>query len=148
GTQKFHEFYKAPGKSAAGAIFAGVMGVASVAMSAATAAEAQQHRNSLGSYTSRGESLMENSRGFAEAASASFAEMGKRFKATSATQNYQFILTKVDSGIALVKVSKDSGKVEKEIIIEDKKPEYEVDEIGGFLYYQSDGKSIKAFDLK
>ncbi|MEZ4839821.1 hypothetical protein [Flavobacterium sp.] len=148
GTQKFHEFYKAPGKSAAGAIFAGVMGVASVAMSAATAAEAQQHRNSLGSYTSRGESLMENSRGFAEAASASFAEMGKRFKATSATQNYQFILTKVDGGIALVKVSKDSGKVEKEIIIEDKKPEYEVDEIGGFLYYQSDGKSIKAFDLK
>lgn len=148
GKQKFHEFYKAPGKSAAGAIFAGVMGVVSVAMSAATAAEANQHRNSLGSYTSYGESLMDSSRDFAVAASASFAEMGKRFKATAATQNYQFILTKLDNGIGLVKVSKDTGKVEKEIVIEDKKPEYEVDEIGGFLYYQSNDKTIQAFDLK
>lgn len=148
GKQKFHEFYKAPGKSAAGAIFAGVMGVASVAMSAATAAEANQHRNSLGSYTSYGESLMDSSRDFAVAASASFAEMGKRFKATAATQNYQFILTKLDNGIGLVKVSKDTGKEEKEIVIEDKKPEYEVDEIGGFLYYQSNDKTIQAFDLK
>lgn len=148
GKQKFHEFYKAPGKSAAGAIFAGVMGVVSVAMSAATAAEAQQNRNSLGSYTSYGESLMDSSGDFAAAASASFAEIGKRFKATAATLNYQFILTKLDNGIGLVKVSKDTGKVEKEIVIEDKKPEYEVDEIGGFLYYQSNDKTIQAFDLK
>lgn len=148
GSKKFHEFYKAPGKSAAGAIFAGVMGVAAAGMSAATAVEAQQNRNSLGNYTSYGESLMENSRDFGNIASASFAEMSKRFKATSATQNYQFILTKLDNGIGLVKVSKDTGKVEKEVIIEDKKPEYEVDEIGGFLYYQANGKTIKAFDLK
>ncbi len=148
GAQKFHEFYKAPGKSAAGAIFAGVMGVASVAMSAAAASEANQNRNSLGSYTSYGESLMDSSRDFAVAASASFAEIGKRFKATSATQNYQFILTKLDNGVGLVKVSKDTGKVEKEIVIEDKKPEYEVDEIGGFLYYKSNDRTIKAFDLK
>ena len=148
GKKKFHEFYKAPGKSAAGAIFAGVMGVVSVAMSAATAAEAQQNRNSLGSYTSYGESLMDSSGDFAAAASASFAEIGKRFKATAATLNYQFILTKLDNGIGLVKVSKDTGKVEKEIVIEDKKPEYEVDEIGGFLYYQSNDKTIQAFDLK
>ncbi|MDV7400343.1 hypothetical protein RZS08_53505, partial [Arthrospira platensis SPKY1] len=45
GSKKFHEFYKAPGKSAAGAIFAGVMGVAAAGMSAAAAAEAQQNRN-------------------------------------------------------------------------------------------------------
>lgn len=147
GTPKFHEYYKAPGKSAAGAIFAGVMGVAAVAMSAATAAEANQNRNSLGSYTSYGESMMDSSRDFAGAASASFAEIGKRFKATSATQNYQFILTKLDNGIGLVKVSKDNGKVEKEIVIEDKKPEYEVDEYGGMLYYRANDKTIQAFDL-
>ena len=57
-------------------------------------------------------------------------------------------MTKLDNGIGLVKVSKDTGKVEKEIVIEDKKPEYEVDEIGGFLYYQSNDKTIQAFDLK
>lgn len=148
GSQKFHEYYRPPGKSAAGAIFAGVMGVAAATMSAAAAAEANQNRNRLGYYTSYGESMMDSSRSFANAASASFAEIGRRFKATSATENYQFILTKLDEGVGLVKVNKDTGKVEKEIVLKDKKPEYEVDEFGGFLYYRANDRTIQAFDLK
>ncbi|MDP3313679.1 hypothetical protein [Lutibacter sp.] len=74
--------------------------------------------------------------------------MSKRFKSTSATKDAQFMLSKLDDGVGLVKVSKDSGKPTKEIILNDKKPEYEVDEWGGFLYYKASGSTINAFDLK
>ncbi len=32
--------------------------------------------------------------------------------------------------------------------LKDKKPEYEVDEFGGILYYKADANSIYAYDLK
>jgi len=38
--------------------------------------------------------------------------------------------------------------VEKEIILKDKKPEYEVDEYGGVLYYKAKDDLIYAYDLK
>ena len=46
-----------------------------------------------------------------------------------------------------MKLSKDSGKVEKEIILKNKKPEYKVDELGGILYYQADKKTIYAYSI-
>ncbi len=86
--------------------------------------------------------------GLAMATGASISEMLKRFKATAATENDQFILTKLDDGVGLVKLSKDTGKVDKEIVLKDKQPEYIVDEIGGILYYKADNNSIFAYDLK
>ena len=74
--------------------------------------------------------------------------MNNRFKSTSATKDAQFMLSKLDDGVGLVKVSKDSGKPTKEIILNDKKPEYEVDEWGDFLYYKAGGSTINAYDLK
>ena len=56
---------------------------------------------------------------FAAIGSASFNKMSKRFKAT---ENASFILTKIDGGIGLVKVDKDSGETLDEIIIKDKNP--------------------------
>ena len=84
---------------------------------------------------------------FAEISSISFNELSKRFKATAATQNSQFILTNLDSGAGLVKINKDSGAVEKQILLKDKKPEYQVDEWAGILYYKADDNSIFAYDL-
>jgi hypothetical protein len=84
----------------------------------------------------------------AAASGASVAEMLKRFKATAATKNDQFILTKLDDGVGLVKISKDTGAKGKEIVLKDKQPEYIVDEIGGLLYYKADNNSIFAYDLK
>lgn len=148
GSQKFHEYYKSPGKSTAGKIFAGVMGVASVAVASSAALTAGANKNSLGDYNSYGERAKIVQDGFSDIASASFTEMSKRFKATSATENYQYILTLLDSGVGLVKINKDNGSKEKEVLLKDKKPEYEVDEIGGMLYYQKDGSTIYAFDLQ
>ena len=57
------------------------------------------------------------------------------------------VLSKLDDGVGLVKISKDTGKPVKEIILNDKKPIYEVDEWGGFLYYIANNSSINAYDL-
>ncbi len=80
-------------------------------------------------------------------ADAAFTEMMKRFKATKATENASFILTKVDGGVALVKVDKDTGATLDEIVIKDKDPMYEVDDVEGILYFKSKGNTIQAFKL-
>ncbi|WCO00972.1 outer membrane protein assembly factor BamB family protein [Psychroserpens ponticola] len=144
----WHEYHRAPGKSAFGAILAGVTAVAAATASASASYGANMHeRNRIGQYTARGERLNNLSAGMSSAAGASVAEMLKRFKATSATQNAQFILTKFEDGIGLVKVNKDKGSVEKEIILKDKKPEYQVDEFGGYLYYKANDKTIYTYNL-
>ncbi len=148
GGKQWNEYYRAPGKSAMGAILAGVTAVAAATASAAAYNSANQNRNSLGQYTDRGEREAEFGAGMANAAGASIAEMFKRFKATSATQDNQFILTKLDEGVGLVKLNKDTGEKEKEIVLKDKQPEYVVDDIGGILYYKADNNSIFAYDLK
>lgn len=147
GTEQWHSYYRAPGKSAMGAILAGVTAVATAATSAAYNS-ANQNRNSLGQYTDRGQREADLGAGMAQAAGASVAEMLRRFKATAATKNNQFVLTKLEDGVGLVKLNKDTGEKEKEIVLKDKQPEYIVDEMGGFLFYKADNNSIYAYDLK
>jgi hypothetical protein len=147
GQKQWHEYYRAPGKSAMGAILMGALAVASAATATAAYAEANANRNRLGYLTSRGEAYADLGDGMSAAAGASVAEMLRRFKATAATENAQFVLTKLDDGVGLVKLNKDSGAKEKEIILKDKQPEYEVDEFGGILYYKADNNSIFAYDL-
>jgi hypothetical protein len=147
GDKTWHEYKRAPGKSAFGAILAGVTAVATAATAASAYHAANQNRNVLGNYTSRGERYANLGDGMAAASGASVAEMLKRFKATSATQNSQFILTKLDDGVGLVKLNKDTGDLEKEIVLKDKKPEYKVDEFGGVLYYKPNDKTIYAYKL-
>ncbi|WP_114491991.1 outer membrane protein assembly factor BamB family protein [Candidatus Ulvibacter alkanivorans] len=148
GKSQWHEYYRAPGKSAMGAILAGISAVATATTAVASYNAANQNRNRLGNYTDRGQRYADLGAGMAAASGASVAEMLKRFKATSATENSQFILTKLDDGVGLVKLNKDTGALEKEIVLKDKKPEYEVDEFGGILYYKADANSIYAYDLK
>ncbi len=147
GKGNWQEYYKAPGKSIAGSIIAGVSAVASMAAASASAYQAGANKNVLGNYNKQGYKAKLAQDMFADIASASFAELSKRFKATSATADAQFILTKLDDGTGLVKVNKDSGKVEKEIVLKDKKPEYQVDDQAGILYYKADSNSIYAYDL-
>ncbi len=147
GKQNWHEYYRAPGKSALGAIIAGVAAVATATTAMASYNAANQNRNKLGSYTDRGQRYADFGDGMAAASGASVAEMLKRFKATAATENAQFILTKLDEGVGLVKINKDTGTKEKEIVLKDKNPEYQVDDFGGILYYKADNNSIFAYDL-
>ena len=110
--------------------------------------QAGANRNAIGQYNSYGAQKQREADMFQAIATVSFNEMAKRFKATSATKDAQFILTKLDDGVGLVKVNKDTGKIDKEILLKDKKPTYEVDDFGGMLYYQANGSTIYAYDLK
>ncbi|QAA82828.1 hypothetical protein EI546_14370 [Aequorivita sp. H23M31] len=146
GQPKWQEYYRAPGKSAMGAILAGVTAVATATTAVAAANSSVQ--NKLSGYDSQSRRDAELAGGMAAASGASIAEMMKRFKATAATENDQFILTKLDDGVGLVKLNKDTGEKAKEIVLKDKKPEYVVDDLGGILYYKADNNSIFAYDLR
>ena len=154
GSKTYHEYFKSPGRSTFGKIMGGISAVASTALAVSMSATAGANRtgyggvNDLGSYNDYGKDAKRAADMFASISSASFDYLSTRFKATAATENSQFILTKLDEGVGLVKVNKDTGKVEKEIVLKDKKPEYEVDEFGGFLYYRANDRTIQAFDLK
>ncbi len=148
GKETYHNYYRSPGKSALAIIAGGLVAVASTTMAASHAYVAGANRNSLGQYNQIGKEHDRASKMFSAIGTASFEFMAQRFKATAATQDAQFILTKLDDGAGLVKVNKDNGTIEKEILLKDKKPNYEVDEYGGVLYYQADNNTIYAYDLK
>lgn len=154
GKEVYHGYHKSPGKSGFMKIVGGVVAAASMVAAVSTAASAGANRTGYGSsndlknYNDYGKEAKRASDMFASIADASFKMMSERFKATSATEDSQFILTKLDSGVGLVKVNKDTGKVDKEILLKDKKPEYKVDEFGGYLYYKANDKTIYAYDLK
>jgi len=144
---KYQQYYRSPGKSAAGLIINGIVGAASMAIASGAAFQAGYNKNSIGQYNEYGERAKIVQDNFSAIASASFTEMAKRFKATAATENYQFILTKLDDGTGLVKINKNTGEKENEIVLKDKKPEYQVDEIAGVLYYKANDRSIYKYNL-
>lgn len=149
GKQLFHAYHKSPGQGTFMKIATGTLAVASMAMASAAAYQGGRYGTYAGSnqLNSYGQQMKVYQDGFANIASASFSEMTKRFRATAATENAQFILTQLDGGVGLIKVNKDTGKADKEIVLRDKKPDYRVDEYGGVLYYKSKNNEISAFKL-
>ena len=148
GDPNWHVYHRAPGKSAFGLAIVGALTLASASASISHSASAGYMKGAgVPSYNSTVQYHEQQAESWANVADAGFQEMAKRFKATKATANSAFILTKVDDGVALVKVDKDSGQTLNEIVIKDKDPMYEVDDIAGFLYYKDKGNNISAFDL-
>lgn len=153
GKEKYNLYLKSPGRSTFGKIMGGVLAVTSTALAVSMSATAGANRsafgstNDLSSYNDYGKDAKRAADMFSSISSASFDYLSKRFKATAATENAQFILTKLDNGISLVKVNKDTGKIDKEILLKNKKPEYEVDEIAGYLFYKANDKTIYSFNL-
>ncbi|NND52107.1 MAG: PQQ-binding-like beta-propeller repeat protein [Flavobacteriaceae bacterium] len=149
GKESNHVYHRAPGKSAFGAILAGALTAASAGVAITSSAQAGMLKGAgVPPYNSTVQYHEANAENFAAVADAGFQELAKRFKATKATANASFILTKIDGGVGLIKVDKDSGETLKEILVKDKKPMYEVDEFEGVLYFKADGNTINAYDLK
>lgn len=147
GSEKFHEYFRSPGKSALAIVALSALALSSTAMMADASFQAGANKNTIGQYNSYGAQKQREADAFQAIATASFNEMSKRFRATSATQNAQFILTKLEEGAGLIKINKDTGLAEKEIVLKNKKPEYKVDEFGGYLYYKAKGNLIYSYNL-
>ena len=148
GNEEWHTYHRAPGKSAAGAMFMGAMSLAVAAVAVSESATAGYMKGAGVPSSNYSVQMHEmNAENFGKAADQGFKEMLKRFNATKATENASFILTKVDGGISLVKVDKDSGDTMDTILIKDKDPLYEVDEIEGILYFKSGNSTINGYKL-
>lgn len=131
GKQIYESYYKAPGQSIMGKIAMGALAVA--------AARAGNQSTSMG-YGTLNENL--------SAANGMLGEMNKKFRATKETKDFLYILTKLDDGVGLVKLKKETGEKTAELVLKDKKPEYEVDESYGVLYFKKDKKQIVSYDLR
>ena len=147
GNEIYHEYYKSPGKSTFGKIALGVLAVASTAMAAQQSYVAGANKNTIGQYNNYGARAKNSADMFEGIGTVAFNEMAKRFRASVATKDSHILLTKTKNGVGLLKLSKDTGDVDKELTTGDKKPEYVIDEVDQVLYYLSDKKTISVFKI-
>lgn len=147
GNVVYHVYQKAPGTSLANKI----MNVTAIAVSASNSAAHGFQAGLSGPNTTSYNSNMEASDRWANLGTAAFSDMKKRFMASQDALNYKVILTSVESGdengYGLVRVHKDTGKIEGKVILKDKKPDYIADDAGNFVFYKDGNKSIAGYKL-
>ena len=157
GKMLWHSFNKAPGKTLAGKMLSGLGGLAATMMAAQQAGEAAQLSYAKGYYGSTSpahdndiKNANANAAAFAGAAAASFASIGKRFKATRQANDFMAVMTVLGSNnqassSGCVIVSKTDGKNISSILLGDKTPDYKLDELGRMIYQKSENDVIKGF---
>jgi len=153
----WHSFNKAPGKTLTGKMLSGLGGLAATMMAAQQAGEAARLSYAKGYYGSTSPALDNdiknanaNASAFAGAAAASFASIGKRFKATRQANDFMAVMTVLGnnnqaSSSGCVIVSKTDGKNIASILLGDKTPDYKLDELGRMIYQKSESDVIKGF---
>lgn len=76
---------------------------------------------------------------------------GKRKAATKSGDDYSYVLTHVEEGrkkgVGLMGISLDTGEGDKQILLDDKEPNYVVDESLGLLFYFKGGRELIAYRL-
>ena len=149
GNVKYNVFYKAPGTSIAGKILAGAVMAASAAAATANAAKAGMMQGASPLYVEDEEArAASNAKSFSGMAGSAAAVMKQRFSATAATKNSLYIQTSLDEGVGLIRLHKDTGKPDGQIITKDKKPEYLVDEDFGVFFFLKSDNTIIGYDLR
>ncbi len=139
GEQKFHNHFKAPGSS----MFAKIASTAAIMAVNAMSVASAQSRAQTNAYNNGG-------RGSAEYSLINKNPyISKRFTASKDAANFTYILTEIknedEKGPGIVKVNKITGEKEKGIVLGEKEPVYEIDEIDGKIFFKSDKKQIQCF---
>jgi outer membrane protein assembly factor BamB len=79
------------------------------------------------------------------------ARAGRRFSATERGDDHAFVLTRIGEGrrqsLGLVGINLESGEGTKEIALDERQPEYRVDEPINRLFYFKGGRELIAYDL-
>lgn len=80
------------------------------------------------------------------------AFVSKRFSATQSSGKYVYILTNIqdgkEKGAGLMGVNLDTGESNRQVLLKDKTPEYQVDEIAGRVFNIRDGKELIAYPVQ
>ena len=76
-----------------------------------------------------------------------FAAANARFKASTQTRDYMFMLIKTQKkNNGLAQIDKNEGKIKETINLgKDKKPSYDVDDVSGKVFYRATPKTIDCF---
>lgn len=147
GSQVYKVYKPAPGISTFGKIMNGAMAATSMAV-AARQSYISGYARGVGA-TSTADDYQRSANSWSGVAAASLNEISKRFKASKSTENYQSILTKTsdgeDKGVGIVRINKDNGKEEAAVVLNNKKPVYELDPASNMVYYLSGSDEISAF---
>ena len=150
GKPRYSYFTPAPGRSMAGKIFFGTMGVLNAAAGAAAAANAADEGFRAGasgygttSYNNgmaRADRSGDMAAGFAGGVGESIRQMNKRFKASKDGTNLVTMLTTIKgdeaSGIGIKMVDKRTGKEVTNLVLDSKKPDYILDDIGRMVFFK------------
>ena len=156
GKPQYHYFTPAPGRSMAGKIFFGTMGVLNAAAGAASAAQAASSGYEAGATGSSeakhdADRASANASNFAASAGASFKEMNKRFKATRDGTNLVTMLTVLKgdeaSGVGIKMVDKRTGKEVTSLVLDSKKPDYILDDIGRMVFFRVASNELYGFQF-
>ncbi|MCO5947473.1 outer membrane protein assembly factor BamB family protein [Mucilaginibacter flavidus] len=147
GSQIYKVYKPAPGISTFGKIMNGALAATAMATSASQSYTSGYARG-VGA-TSVADDYQKSANAWSGIAAASLKEISKRFKASKSTEDYQSILTKTsdgeEKGVGIVRINKDNGKEEAAIVLNNKKPVYELDPVGNMVYYVSGGSEISAY---
>ena len=154
GELRWKKYWAAPGLSAAAKIALRVAQVAVMAMAASSAAQSGYIAgNSVyGSNDYYAKMYAQQAEDLAAAAGMIGSEAKKKFKATIAKGNIRMILTKVGEGgqtksAGLVKVDRRTGEELGTLLLGDKKPVYDYDNISGQVFFKADKKQIISYSL-
>jgi len=140
----------------AGKIFFGTLGVLNAAAGAASMAAAASDGYKAG-YTGSSDARraadnsQANANAFLGGAGASFKEMNKRFKATRDGTNLVTMLTTIsggeasDNGVGIKMVDKRTGQEVASLVLDSKKPEYILDDIGRFVFYKAADNEVYGY---
>lgn len=143
----YHVYNKAPGISMAAKLALGAVSVYATSVMVKSAAASGFERglnNNMATDNSRRNQDLAN--GMGGIATAGFKAMGKRFNASKEAEGFVTMLTQLKTGVVgVVKVNKDSGKTENEVIFKEKEPIYEIDDLGGMLYYKSGKTELSGY---
>ncbi|MES2446736.1 MAG: PQQ-binding-like beta-propeller repeat protein [Bacteroidota bacterium] len=142
----YHVYKQAPGTSLANKILNITAMAVSVSQSAAHGYQAGLSGPNTSSYNSH----MESSDRWANLGGAALADMKRRFTATQDAKNYMVMLTDIkgqQDGYGLLRVNKDTGKVEAMVVLNDKKPDYLSDETENMLFYKNGKKEIIGYKM-
>lgn len=78
--------------------------------------------------------------------------LDKRFSKTKSSDEYAYIMANVDdgsdSGMGVMAINLITGETDDQFLFNEKNPEYNIDQIGGRLYFFPKKKSIAAYELK
>ncbi len=152
GSVKWQKYWGAPEMSLAAKIALRTLQVASVVMAASMSVESARHKSPYGGDTYYSKMYAQQAEDWAAIAGMAGQEAKKKFKATVSKGHHSLVLTSVGpggqkKGSGLVKVDRRTGEEAGSLLLGDKEPVYDYDNISGQVFFKADKKQIISYSL-